>query len=86
LDSKRWSCRTKWRAYALTGTYAFVVTFLILRGISRFTPVRVAADIERDGLDAALHGEAAYQPLLVPAARVFGAGGADGERDPVVVD
>ena len=40
--------------------YAFGVTFLILKVINMFAPVRVPEHIEAAGLDEDLHGEAAY--------------------------
>ena len=40
--------------------YAFVFTYAMLRVIDFVTPVRVGAEAER-GLDAAMHGESAYQ-------------------------
>jgi len=61
-------------AVAITATYAFVVTFIILKVIGMFMAVRVSEGIERDGLDDALHGEAAYQPLPVMVAGVDGGG------------
>ena len=44
----------------IVGAYAFVVTWLILKVIDRFQPVRVPDDIEQRGLDTQLHGEEAY--------------------------
>ncbi len=40
--------------------YAFVFTYVALRVIDLITPVRVGTEAER-GLDAAMHGESAYQ-------------------------
>ncbi|PZS04706.1 MAG: ammonium transporter, partial [Candidatus Chloroheliales bacterium] len=45
---------------AITMIYTFVVTYGILRVINIFTPVRVGAEVEEQGLDQILHGEAAY--------------------------
>ena len=45
---------------AVVGVYSFAVTFLLLKLINCFTPVRVSAETEKNGLDAALHGETAY--------------------------
>ena len=45
---------------AIAAVYSFVVTFGILKLVNLMTPVRVPMEQERDGLDAALHGEAAY--------------------------
>jgi len=47
-------------AVLIVGAYAFVVTWLILKVIDRFQPVRVPDDIEQRGLDTQLHGEEAY--------------------------
>ena len=40
--------------------YAFAFTYVMLRVIDLVTPVRVGTEAER-GLDAAMHGESAYQ-------------------------
>ncbi|HEY7832770.1 MAG TPA: ammonium transporter [Ktedonobacterales bacterium] len=45
---------------AIAAVYAFGVTFLILKLVNLFTPVRVSAEVEAKGLDQALHGEVAY--------------------------
>jgi Amt family ammonium transporter len=50
----------------IAAVYSFVVTYLILRGISLITPVRVSNEVEAEGLDTFLHGEPAYHPA--PAA------------------
>jgi len=47
-------------AVLIVGTYSFVVTWLILKVIDIFEPVRVPDDIEQRGLDSQLHGEEAY--------------------------
>jgi len=47
-------------AVLIIGTYSFVVTWLILKTINLFEPVRVPDDIEQRGLDSQLHGEEAY--------------------------
>lgn len=65
-------------AVAVTGVYAFVVTWLILKCIGFFTEVRVPEHVEHAGLDDALHGEVAYQPVH-PAVVV-----ADGQSGVVV--
>ena len=41
--------------------YAFGFTFVMLKIINLFTRVRTSSDEEEEGLDASLHGEAAYQ-------------------------
>ncbi|HMM30842.1 MAG TPA: ammonium transporter [Clostridia bacterium] len=48
-------------AVAIVGAYAFGVTFLLLKLINRFVPLRVPEAEERKGLDAYLHGESAYE-------------------------
>ena len=45
---------------ALSSVWAFAFTWGMLWLIDRFTPVRVDAALEETGLDAGLHGEAAY--------------------------
>lgn len=44
----------------ITAVYSFIITFIILKVVNVFTPVRVAEDIEHQGLDEGLHGETAY--------------------------
>jgi ammonium transporter, Amt family len=51
-----WQCI----AAGLSACYSFIITFLCLKAINLFTPVRVAEDVEEKGLDEALHGEKAY--------------------------
>src|SRR5438105_3262011 len=46
---------------AIAGTYAFAVTYGLLKVLNAFTPVRVSEETETLGLDAVLHGEAAYE-------------------------
>ncbi|MGH2487345.1 MAG: ammonium transporter [Ktedonobacterales bacterium] len=53
---------------AIAAVYSFAVTYLILKGINRFVPVRVSDAIEARGLDEILHGEPAYQPVGVGGA------------------
>jgi Amt family ammonium transporter len=48
-------------AVAICSVYSFGVTYAGLKLIDRFTPVRVADDVEHKGLDEALHGESAYE-------------------------
>jgi Amt family ammonium transporter len=47
---------------AVTGAaiYAFVFTYVMLVIINYITPVKVSESIEKEGLDAGLHGEKAY--------------------------
>lgn len=40
--------------------YAFIFTYVMLIIINYITPVKVSESIEKEGLDAALHGERAY--------------------------
>jgi ammonium transporter, Amt family len=46
------------------GVYAFAFTFGMLWLINKVTPVKVSEAQERDGLDASLHGEKAYDDDL----------------------
>jgi Amt family ammonium transporter len=48
-------------AVVFTGVYSFIVTFAILKVLNKFEPVRVSEEAEIEGLDAALHGESAYE-------------------------
>lgn len=45
--------------------YAGIMSFLLLKLISQFMPLRVSAEEEEIGLDYALHGETAYGSLAV---------------------
>jgi Amt family ammonium transporter len=47
-------------ACAATGTYAMIVTFVLLKLIDKTIGLRVASAEEREGLDESQHGEAAY--------------------------
>jgi ammonium transporter, Amt family len=47
-------------AVAGASLYAFVFTYLMLIIINLITPVKVPAEIEKEGLDISLHGEKAY--------------------------
>jgi ammonium transporter, Amt family len=47
-------------ATGLTVVYALVVTWVILKVINAFDPIRVPDEVERKGLDSELHGEEAY--------------------------
>jgi ammonium transporter, Amt family len=51
-----WQCA----AAAISAGYSFVVTFVALKVINLFTPVRVPEAVEEQGLDEAIHGEKAY--------------------------
>ena len=51
-------------AVVFSSVYAFGFTWLMLALINRITPVRTSEADENLGLDAALHGEAAYQEAL----------------------
>ncbi len=44
----------------IVSVYAFVVTFIILKVINKFVPVRVTEDEEVKGLDISIHHEEAY--------------------------
>ena len=47
-------------AVILVAVYAFVATYIALKVINIFTPVRVGEREEIEGLDVWLHGETAY--------------------------
>jgi Amt family ammonium transporter len=47
-------------AVAVTGAYAALVTWLLLKVLAAWMGLRVDEDVEREGLDASLHGEQAY--------------------------
>ena len=47
-------------AIVATIAYSAIMTFVILKVISKFTSLRVSDEEEMDGLDVALHGEEAY--------------------------
>jgi Amt family ammonium transporter len=47
-------------AVAGASVYAFVFTYLMLMLINKITPVRVPENVQIEGLDAAIHGEKAY--------------------------
>ncbi len=46
-----------------TGAYAAIVSFILLKLIAIFTPLRADEDIEQQGLDIAHHGEAGYNKI-----------------------
>ena len=48
-------------AVAAVAVYAFVATWIILKVISFFSPLRVSPDDEEQGLDIATHGEVGYR-------------------------
>jgi Amt family ammonium transporter len=48
-------------AVAITGLYAFAVTYGLLTVLNAFAPVRVTQEVEIGGLDEMLHGETAYR-------------------------
>lgn len=58
---------------AVLATYgvAIVATFVILKAISIFIPLRVSEDEEESGLDGCLHGEEAYRDYAVGGAALF---------------
>ena len=43
------------------GAYSFGVTWIILKVVNKFIPVRVSEKEELEGLDEALHKEEAYR-------------------------
>jgi len=44
----------------VTAVYAGAVSFVLLKLIGIFAPLRVSADIEQQGLDIVQHGETGY--------------------------
>jgi len=48
-------------AVVAVGLWSVVVTFLVVKAIALFVPLRVAEDIEIEGLDINAHGERAYE-------------------------
>mgnify|MGYP001609293386 CR=1 FL=1 len=51
------------KAVLITGGYSLVMTFLILKFINRFVPVRADEEDERIGLDMTQHRESGYTVL-----------------------
>ena len=47
-------------AVVIASVYAFVFTYVMLVVINFITPVRVSDEMQKQGLDMALHGEVAY--------------------------
>lgn len=47
-------------AIVAVGAYAFLLTFVALKAINLFTPLRLSKDDEDTGLDLSQHGEAGY--------------------------
>lgn len=47
-------------AVLFAAVYAFIISFVLLKIIDRFTPVKVDARVQTEGLDEELHGESAY--------------------------
>ena len=50
----------------VVAAYSFVVTWIILKIISHFGPIRVSDMDSLEGLDEALHGERAYETMDLP--------------------
>jgi Amt family ammonium transporter len=48
-------------AVAVTALWSGLLTFGLVRGLGRATPLRVDVEAEHDGLDLASHGERAYE-------------------------
>lgn len=44
----------------ITAVYSFVVTYIILKVVNHFDPIRVSYETEIKGLDESIHGETAY--------------------------
>ena len=68
-----------WQVLAVLAapTYAFVVTWLILRAIGLLMPLRATASEEALGMDVVQHGEEAY---VTGEGAVLVATGADAEK------
>ena len=45
----------------IVAVYSFIVTYIILKVINSFSPIRVTKEQEETGLDESLHGEDAYK-------------------------
>ncbi|MHB9094293.1 MAG: ammonium transporter [Eubacteriales bacterium] len=54
---------------SIVATYALAIvgTFVILKVVNAFTPIRATADEEMTGLDLTMHGEEAYRDLVMSA-------------------
>ncbi len=48
-------------AVCATALYAFIATYIILKVIAIFMPIRVTSEEEEEGLDMAAHGESGYR-------------------------
>lgn len=48
-------------AVGVTATYAFIATYILLKILNNFMPLRVKESEEKEGLDLSLHGEAGYR-------------------------
>ncbi|SHN63156.1 ammonium transporter [Desulfitobacterium chlororespirans] len=72
---------------AVTIVLAVVATFVIMKLVGIFTPLRVTAEEEETGLDISLHGEEAYPdfigsgylPTIVSAAKAVGVSAPSGQ-------
>ena len=52
-------------AVVFSSIWAFVFSYVMLRVIDLFTPVKVAVEVEKSGLDESIHGEHAYEALEI---------------------
>lgn len=66
----------------VVGAYAFVLTWIILKIISHFGPIRVSDMETLEGLDEALHGERAYETMDLPGDTTGKPAEADGTPRP----
>lgn len=48
-------------AVGVTASYAFIATYILLKILNNFMPLRVKESEEKEGLDLSLHGEAGYR-------------------------
>ncbi len=62
-------------AVAVTCLYSASATFLLLRLVAAFKYIRVRPEVERGGLDLALHGETIPWASSAPVASISGGGG-----------
>lgn len=57
------SITTQLMGVLVTGAYAGVVSYILLKMISIFSPLRTSEDIEQAGLDLSQHGESGYNKI-----------------------
>jgi len=57
------SISTQFIGVFATGIYAAVVSYILLKIINIFSPIRASDEHEQNGLDVSQHGEAGYNNL-----------------------